>query len=219
LDTSEPRLTAAEQRVAEQDARIQAQVEQARTSIIREHEQLLYDMQKQHDLELNACRQEYEDELEQVRSALAVTLSSTQAAIQRVISDAHPALLQLSTAIAETLTGATLRETEIDAVVAAVSWAIEELAHEQSVDIYLNPSTLNQLQDKCDIESLSHGTRIRWHGKPELSAEDWIASSSNTSIRRVRSEVLERMANVLSQSIAIPTKRRDESAPGTENQA
>ncbi len=186
---------------SEKEVVVQKRIAELRETLEAQHEAELSEQQSAFEQEMAVLKKLHEVELTNVKSALSTAITATSSAVEQVIADAHPALMQLCMSIAETVTATSLRETESEAVVAAVSWAIEELAHEQSVDIYLNPSTLLLLDQKLDLASLSHGARVRWHAKPTLAAEDWIASSSNTSIRRVRAEILERMRNVLANSL------------------
>lgn len=180
----------------------QAELDSLRNQLTLEYEEQLNAAKEEHKRLLDEYRDECDRELLQIRDELAIALRETSDSTRQYMLDAQAPLTELCTAVAEALLGTSIDEQQAETIRASISWAVDELARDQSIDVYLNPSTMQVVTDNTSTLDAAQGQNIRWHLRPELAPEDWVASSPETAIRRVRIEVLNRIDRIISASLS-----------------
>ena len=160
-----------------------------------------------HAAELRKCESALQIQLDASKRSFTTAVSAAEDAIETALRSGEPAMAELALAAAEAIVGGPVSTADLDRLRQSVAWAIEELSTSPAIDIYLNPSTMDAIKSSIDNEIDSRVGRIRWHVRPELSEADWVASTSETSIRRVRSELMQRIQNIVGESVATQAAR------------
>lgn len=170
---------------AEWRARLEKEVEKARTAALQEGKA--------------QAMAAVQDELDHALQALAGDAAALQEAWKEHIKESRLHLVQLAFRVSRTILDAPLPEGIRTVSETAIADAVDRMADEVAVDVVLHPVSYLRLQESGLEEQLNAvKSRLRWRSNPDLKENEWIVESDRSAIRRLEAELLDQLQRELS---------------------
>ena len=181
----------------DEPAEVEPDAEQIRAALDAEWEQRLAETEARvREEAYQEGRADAEEELrasiEETRTAITSGLKQLNEAIRAHLKDLEPLVVEFALDVAESIladepTDGAKRAAEQD-----LARAVEQLAGDGAIDVYVHPVDLLRLQESGFVGQVSGAiSGIRWHADDTMEEGDWSAKSSMAAVRRVRAEMLD----------------------------
>ena len=138
-----------------------------------------------------AAEEEMRASIEETRTTLASGLEHLNDAIRAHLKDIEPLVVKFALDVAESILADELTDGAKRAAEQDLARALEQLAGDGAIDVYVHPVDLLRLQESGFVDQVSGAiSGIRWHAEDGMEEGDWSAKSSMAAVRRVRTEML-----------------------------
>ena len=138
-----------------------------------------------------AAEEELRASIEETRTAITSGLEQLNEAIRAHLKDLEPLVVEFALDVAESILADELTDGAKRAAEQDLARAVEQLAGDGAIDVYVHPVDLLRLQESGFVGQVSGAiSGIRWHADDAMEEGDWSAKSSMAAVRRVRAEML-----------------------------